>query len=209
MALTADVLSDEELLSRYQAGDRQAFGALVRRHERGVFNYVLRSVRSPSTAEDLCQEVFLRVVQGAGDFRHSSKVSTWVYTIARNLCVDQARRARHRSHDSLDQPKQGDDGSSRGDLEPDRGHRSSVERSYVGTDVARRVEAIVEQLPEEQREVFLLRELADLPFQAIADMLGIPENTAKSRMRYALDRLRRGLAEYEEHARTLESGTEG
>lgn len=193
---------------RYQGGDRSAFALLVRRHKAPVFNFILRHTRSSSVAEDLTQDVFVRVVQSAADFRHSARFSTWVYTIARNLCIDQLRKAQLRRHPSLDQPSGSggsgeEDGPTLGERTADEHPERTVDRAAIGRELAEHIQHAVESLPEEQREVFLLREVANVPFKEIAAMIGIPENTVKSRMRYALERLQRALAEYEEYARSL------
>jgi RNA polymerase sigma-70 factor (ECF subfamily) len=81
--------------------------------------------------------------------------------------------------------------------------RASVERHATSTELRSKISDAVEELPEEQREVFLMREVANLPFKEIADITGVPENTVKSRMRYALERLQQALSEYEEYAKAL------
>ena len=197
--------TDEMLMVRYQRGDRDAFAELVRRYKTPIFNFILRQVRSGNTAEDVTQDVFLRVVQNAAEFKHEARFSTWLYTIARNLCVDHLRKLSHRRHPSLDQPSSQDSGDARPMLDhvADPHPRSSVERSAVSTEVQSRIVQAVEALPEEQKEVFLLREVANLPFKEIAEITGVGENTVKSRMRYALDRLQEALSEFEEYARAL------
>ena len=208
MADGREEVTDEALMLRYQGGDRSAFALLVRRHKAPVFNFILRHTRSSSVAEDLTQDVFVRVVQSAADFRHSARFSTWVYTIARNLCIDQLRKAQLRRHPSLDQPSGSggsgeEDGPTLGERTADEHPERTVDRAAIGRELAEHIQHAVESLPEEQREVFLLREVANVPFKEIAAMIGIPENTVKSRMRYALERLQRALAEYEEYARSL------
>jgi RNA polymerase sigma-70 factor (ECF subfamily) len=89
-------MTDEALMAAYQRGDLAAFAELVARHEKRLWNFLRRFVRDEATAEDLLQEVFLRVVKSAADWQPSAKVSTWLFTIARNLCTDQARRAEFR-----------------------------------------------------------------------------------------------------------------
>jgi RNA polymerase sigma-70 factor (ECF subfamily) len=188
---------------RFQGGDRAAFGLLVRRHQSPLYNFALRHLGSAPAAEDVVQDAFVRVVRNAGDFKHAARFSTWLYTIARNLCVDHARKGAHRKHPSLDQPKRSaeGDGPTLGDQTGDQG--PSVERSAGSTEIGARVAEAVEALPEEQREVFLMREVSGLPFKEIAEIVGVPENTIKSRMRYALERLQAALSEYEEYARAL------
>jgi RNA polymerase sigma-70 factor, ECF subfamily len=205
MAAVQGDATDEMLMVRYQRGDRQAFAELVRRHHRPMYNFVLRQLREVSVAEELTQEVFLRVVQNAGEFKHEARFSTWLYTIARNLCIDQVRRRSHRRHASLDAARPGsrDDAPALGDTVADLHPRASVERSTASSEVRDSIVRAVDALPEDQREVFLMREIANLPFRDIAEITGTPENTVKSRMRYALDRLRDALSDFEEYARAL------
>lgn len=196
--------TDEMLMVRYQRGDREAFAELVLRYKAPIYNFVIRHVRHGNTAEDLTQDVFLRVVQNAGEFKHEARFSTWLYTIARNLCVDQLRKASHRRHPSLDQPVGSSDGARPlGESVADPHHSASAERAAQSSQVAARILQAVDALPEEQREVFLLREIGNLPFKEIAEVTGVGENTVKSRMRYALDRLQQALSEFEEYARAL------
>jgi RNA polymerase sigma-70 factor (ECF subfamily) len=189
---------------RYQRGDRSAFAELVRRHETPLYNFVLRHLRSPSAADDITQEAFLRVVQRAAEFKHEARFSTWLYTIARNLCIDHGRKMKLRRHPSLDGPA-GEGEGARPMLEvlADPAPGGDVGRAAEWTAMRRSIVAAVEALPDDQREVFLLREVANLPFKEIAEVTGIAENTVKSRMRYALERLRGALSDFEEYARAL------
>jgi RNA polymerase sigma-70 factor (ECF subfamily) len=194
--------TDESLMLRYQEGDRAAFGVLVKRHQGPLFNFAFRQVRVPQLAEDVVQETFVRVVQNAADFKHEARFTTWVYTITRNLCIDQLRKRALRKHPSLDQASgEEGDGPTLGEQTADP--RASVEREATGTELKERIARAVGTLPDEQREVFLMREVVNLPFKEIAEITGVPENTVKSRMRYALERLQEALAEYEDYARAL------
>jgi RNA polymerase sigma-70 factor, ECF subfamily len=197
--------TDEMLMVRYQRGDREAFVELVRRYKTPIFNFAMRQLRQTSVAEDVTQDVFLRVVQNAAEFKHEARFTTWVYTIARNLCIDQLRKLTHRRHPSLDQPAAAESDDNRPLVENIAGSHptANAERSVIGSEVAARIITAVDALPEDQREVFLLREIANLPFKEIAVVTGVGENTVKSRMRYALDRLQEALAEFEEYARAL------
>jgi RNA polymerase sigma-70 factor, ECF subfamily len=188
---------------RFQSGDRAAFTLLVRRHQGPLFNFAFRHLRSQPAAEEVVQDAFVRVVQNAGDFKHEARFSTWLYTITRNLCIDQIRKRALRRHPSLDEPRRTEesDGPTLGEQTADS--RANVERSAVSVEIRERVTAAVDELPDEQREVFLMREVANLPFKEIAEIVGVPENTVKSRMRYALERLQTALSEFEEYARAL------
>ncbi|HEX8951341.1 MAG TPA: RNA polymerase sigma factor [Polyangia bacterium] len=195
--------SDESLMLRYRDGDVRAFELLVTRHRKPLFNFILRFVRDTAAAEDVTQETFLRLVKGADAYERQAKFTTWLYTIARNLCVDAARRGKHRKAASLDAPVGDEDGSaSLLDFVADGG--AAVDRQAQSRELAVRLQQAIESLPDEQREIFLLREVADLQFNEIANVIGCPENTVKSRMRYALEKLREALEEYRDLARAVQ-----
>ena len=182
--------TDEELLAAYQQGDPGAFESLLRRHRAPLFTFLLRMLGDRERAEDLAQETFLRIVKGAQAWEHRARFQTWLFTIARNLCVDLSRRDRFRRADSID--AEGPDGgppmveSVPGrEIDPARGAESARMRPLL--------QQALLALPAEQREVFVLREQAGLPFREIAEMVGVNENTVKSRMRYALEGLRKAL----------------
>ncbi|MCX4243129.1 RNA polymerase sigma factor [Paraliomyxa miuraensis] len=186
--------SDADLMLAFRGGDARAFEQLISRHQRGIYNFILRSVRDRSRAEELLQEVFLRVVRAKDRYERTAKFTTWIYAIARNLCVDESRRARFRDHKSLDAKRPGRDGEEGGNL------LSRLPSPDVPTDEAaeaptlrKRMTAAIDALPDEQREVFLLRQVSGLSFREIGETLGVPENTVKSRMRYALEKLREHL----------------
>lgn len=205
MSPDEETVTDAELITRFNDGDAKAFEVLLGRYQRPIYNFIFRSVRHKDHADELLQEVFLRVIQRSKDFKGQSKFSTWLYTIARNLCIDHSRKMSFRRHKSLDSPmrssKSGDEGPSL--LDRTAGKEQGADRELIAARVTREVAQAVEALPEEQREVFLMRQLQGMPFKDIADIVGVPENTVKSRMRYALERLQEALAEYEDYARNL------
>ena len=153
----------------FKAGDARAFTTLVTRHRQAVYNFILRYVGHRQRAEDLLQECWLKVVRSSKEYEPKARFTTWVFTIARNLCVDSARKESYRKTDSLDAPAGGVD-------EPEG-------------------RALGETVPDEQREVFLMREYHGVGFKEIAEVTGVNENTVKSRMRYALEGLRKRLNE--------------
>ena len=174
-----EALDDGTLMEHYRDGEQACFDILVRRHQGPVFRFFLRHLGDIESAEDMTQEAFIRVVQNRASFRSGAKFTTWVYTIARNLSVDEMRKRRYRRHRSLDEPlggRDGDPGRTLGDLEM----RAVLEKAIAA-------------LPVEQREVFSLREMGGLSFQEIAEVVKCNENTVKSRMRYALERLHAAL----------------
>ena len=176
--------ADEVLLQAYREGDVRAFERLVARYEKPIWNFLRRFVADAATAEDLLQEVFLRVVKSADEWRGAAKFSTWLYTIARNLTVDQARRAVHRNAASLDAER--DAGESTTTLH-DRIASTDRRADDLASDreTKRKIDEAVAALPPDQREVFLMREVMEMPFAEIAAAVGASEPTVKSRMRYA------------------------
>ena len=182
--------SDEVLLNAYRNGDSGAFEALLVRYRGPIFNFLLRSVRDRGRAEELYQDVWLKVIERCEEFRGDAKFSTWLYTIARNLSIDHQRKMKFRGHASLDAPEFRS-GQSVG--ERVSGSSPSPEQLAGGGLLRERIADAVEGLPEEQREVFLLRQLQGLAFKEIADVVGASPNTVKSRMRYALERLQQTL----------------
>lgn len=195
--------TDETLMLRYRDGDSRAFEQLLLRYRRPVYLFVLRLVGMGNTAlaEDLTQETFLRVVKHARSYEQQARFRTWLYTMARNLCVDALRRARHRRAQSLDAPMHEEDRETL--LEHTADTSPAVDRRVIGHELQQRIQQAVASLPEDQREVFLMREVAELQFKEIAAIVGIPENTVKSRMRYALEKLREALDDYEDLARAV------
>ncbi|MEM7678745.1 MAG: RNA polymerase sigma factor [Myxococcota bacterium] len=185
---------DARLMARFKKGDAKAFEALLRRYRQSVYNFCFRMLGQPAAAEDAMQEVFLKVVRSAARWERQARVSTWIFTIARNHCIDALRKESHRKTASLDQTLKGssDGGATLGDkvsdeagLGPDRGAESLRLRQVLTEAIA--------SLSAEQREVFVMREYAGMPFKEIAKIVGVPENTVKSRMRYALENLRDAL----------------
>ncbi len=204
MAPVREEVTDEVLMMRFQGGDRSAFAAIVRKQKTPLYNFIVRQIRVPQVAEDLVQDVFVKIVQNAADFKHEARFTTWAYAIARNVCIDHLRKMSLRKHPSLDQPSKPDeDGPTLGERIADASPGAQVDRAAIGNEMQIRIVRAVELLPEEQREVFLLREVGHVPFKDIAEMTGVSENTVKSRMRYALERLQQALSEYEDYARAL------
>jgi RNA polymerase sigma-70 factor (ECF subfamily) len=192
--------SDEDLMKRFQEGDAAAFETLFMRYKTPIFAFLLRQCGDRETASDLSQDVFAKLIRSARSFQYQSKFSTWIYTIARNAAVDNARRARHRAHASLED-SHNPDAMRLGDRLANDG--PGPDRSATAERLRGELAAAIEILPAEQREVFLLREYHGMPFQEISEVVGAKVGTVKSRMRYALEALRRELSAYEDYARTL------
>ncbi|OFX24907.1 MAG: RNA polymerase subunit sigma [Anaeromyxobacter sp. RBG_16_69_14] len=182
--------SDERLMRRYQAGDVGAFEDLLRRHRTAIHAFLHRLTCDSARAEDLAQETWLRIIAATPRWQRSARFTTWAFSIARNLAVDEARRAVHRAAESLDASPLGEaplvESLATEAPGPDRGAESALLRP--------KLEAALAALPMEQREVFVLREYAGVPFAEIAEITSAPVPTVKSRMRYALEALRADLA---------------
>jgi RNA polymerase sigma-70 factor (ECF subfamily) len=177
---------DQELLDRYRAGDPRAMDALVDRHGASVYAFVRRTLGDTAASEDITQEVWLRVVRHAGGFDGRSRFTTWLFTVTRNACMDHLRRKQRRGgRRSAPAP---DDGFAFEDL---AAPGPPLLEQVAHRELTEWVEEAVGQLPDAQREVFLLREQTDLTFTEVAGLLEVPRETVKSRMRYALAQIRR------------------
>ncbi len=190
------VASDEQLMLAFKSGDARAFATLVQRHRGPVYNFILRFVGHRQRAEDVLQETWLKVIRNSREWHPAARFTTWLYTVARNLCVDAARKEGFRKTESLDAPVPHEDADGRtvGDLVPDDSARTPDDAAHHAR-LRPLLSQAVQRLPMDQREVFLLREYQGLGFKEIAEITGVNENTVKSRMRYALEGLRRTLNE--------------
>jgi RNA polymerase sigma-70 factor (ECF subfamily) len=189
-------LTDEELMKRFQAGDARAFRELLGRHERRIYNFFLRSFGRKEVAQDLTQDTFLRIIKGKQNYERRAKFTTWMWRIAHNLRVDTYRKDKFRKHDSLDQPIGLDDEkSTKLDMVEDA-KDVGAERYVHGDRFIEELKLVLPELDEEQREVFLLRQMEGLSFQEIAEIQDVNINTVKSRMRYALQKLREMLEDF-------------
>ena len=191
-------IQDQRLVEAAQSGDLDAFNQLVARHERAVYSVCLRILRDASLAEDATQDAFIRAWNSIDSFR-GGIVRPWLLRIATNRTYDILRSQARRPAQSLDAQPFETEPEWTSQADSHEHPESFATRGEVSTFL----ESTLAELPEDQREVFLLREVARVPFKEIAAITGVPENTVKSRMRYALERLQRALAEYEDYARAL------
>ena len=187
-------------MAEFQQGSLPAFEALYARYKAPIFAFLCRLSGTPELAEELHQETFLRVVNRRDTYRFGAKFSTWLYSIARNQALDAKRRQKFRRHASLDQPAR-EDGAALIERIADGG--PSPDRDSTAKRLQVDLEKAVAALPDDQREVFLMREYSGLKFQEIAEITGAKEGTVKSRMRYALETLQGALSAYSDYARTL------
>jgi RNA polymerase sigma-70 factor (ECF subfamily) len=177
----------DELIGGLKAGRPEAFERLVREFGDRIYRFVKR-LAGERSAEDLTQEVFIRVHRSIDAYRPEGRFESWLFAIAGNLCIDHSRRRKpEASLSELDQ-----------DLAPER-FRAAGQGPIEAAEEEERRQALVravERLPFEQKQVFLLREEAGLSFREIAETMGCPLNTALGRMHYAMEALRKSLKAY-------------
>ena len=174
---------DSALMLRYAAGDVAAFEALYRRHNDALFRYLFRLCRHRASAEDVFQEVWGKIIKSRDRYRPTAKFTTFLYRVAHNCFIDHVRRnKRHGNTVDIEV-----------DTQPDGGDQPEalVERCLARL----RLNEALLLLPDEQRDVFLLREEADLNLDQIAAVTGTNRETAKSRLRYAVRKLRAAIDE--------------
>ena len=183
--------TDEELVARSIRGDADSFNQLILRWERPIYALAYRTIGREEDARDVCQETFLRAFRALPGFRGQAKFSSWLYRIALNLCRDWMRRERRAP---IAQPPEDIDLMElAATVEPSE----SIEELVVRRDLSRIVERAMASLPEEQRTAIVLKEYHGLTFQEIADLVGCPLSTVKTRLYQGLTVLRRELAKHE------------
>lgn len=182
--------SDCELLSDFVAGSNSALEVLYKRYERKVYTYILLMVRKPQLAEDLLQETFIKAINSVRDGKYSetNRFGSWLMRIAHNLVIDHFRHNKqYREVSNNDFPLD--------IFSTPRFSDATVEQRMVYERVLYEVRALIDFLPEDQREVVMLRFYGDLSFKEIAEITNVSINTALGRMRYALINLRKLVKE--------------
>jgi len=174
---------DSALMLRYKDGDMAAFETLYRRHNDALYRYLLRLSRHPATAEDVFQDVWGKIIKARANYRPTAKFTTFMYRVAHNCFIDHIRRNKRHIHNNEFEPELHADTSE----SPD----TITERSLA----KERLSKALLELPEEQRDVFLLHEEAGLNIDQIASVTGSNRETAKSRLRYAVGKLRIAIQE--------------
>ncbi|HLP72861.1 MAG TPA: sigma-70 family RNA polymerase sigma factor [Bacteroidales bacterium] len=181
-----NLISDYELLSRFVKGEQSCFEKLISRHKNKVFAYISLYIRDQALAEDIFQDTFLKVIQSVrcGRYSDNGKFLSWVMRIAHNLIIDHFRRLKQMNVISNDN-YESDLFNSKQFAE------ENVEDTMVKKQVHRDIRKMISRLPDDQREVVILRHYAGLSFKEIADITQVSINTALGRMRYALINMRK------------------
>lgn len=178
--------SDQELVKRFVQGDEPCIEVLINRHKNKVFTYIILIVKNQQLAEDIFQDTFIKVIRSLkeGKYKDNGKFVSWVIRIAHNLTIDHFRKEKQISTFSND------------DYETDIFNSrkladGTIEDILVESQIVREVKLLIEELPEDQKQVILLRHYGGLSFKEIAEQTGVSINTALGRMRYALINLRK------------------
>ncbi len=183
----ADALPDATLMQQVVAGDGDAFADLVARHERALFNYLLRMTQDEALTADLMQETWLRVFQNASRYDTTRKFTTWLFSIAYHCCVDSLRWRQRLDRHAQHAPRRLPSNLTQGSDDP--------QEHLVFQETLDAVRAAVQNLPEAQRAVFVLRHYHDLSYQEISDIVRCSLGTVKSRMYYAVRHVQQTLTE--------------
>jgi len=193
-AQSSEGLSDAQIMLRVKAGDDSAFEYLVQKYRRPMLSFMYRMAHNTAVAEDLAQEVFLRVYRSREKYEASAKFTTWLYRIASNLAVNHARDTRHQRPEnivSLDEPDQ-DTGLTM-DL-PDTS--LTAEEAMVRRERLAAIRQRVEALPERQRLALIMHKYQQMDYRQIAEVLKLSESAIKSLLFRAYETLRRQLKEF-------------
>lgn len=174
------VPDDEALMIRYREGDAAAFDALYQRHRGGLYRYLLRQAGNREIAEELFQDVWMNLIRNRKRYQPTARFTTYLYRMAHNRFIDHCRRTKSRDVVSQNPPELTDPA-------PRPDETLSIE------ETRKRFLGAVERLPESQREVFLLRQETGLGTEEIARITGVNAETTKSRLRYAMNRLKQSL----------------
>ena len=183
--------SDEELMLAYSDGDLRAFDIIYQRHSGGLFRYLLRQCSNASDAEELFQDVWTNLIRARERYSVEAKFSTYLYRLAHNRVIDHYRRRAHNPTDKAANPDTDDGGPD--DL-AESGTLDIEDRVHLKRLASRLLE-LLDRLPAVQREAFLLREEGGFSVEEIAEVMDVNPETAKSRLRYAVAKLRRGLVD--------------
>lgn len=192
--MSAELEPDAALMLRVKQGDAQAFAELVDKYKQPVVNLVGRMLHDPTEAEDVAQNVFVQVYKSAPRYQVASRFSTWLFTIARNLCLNEIRRRARHPADSIDVPHPEQEGQPARQFE-DKG-ASSPPDALLQQELERKVQEALEALPENQRAAILLCRQGELSYEDIAEVLGCSVSATKSLIHRGRETLKQRLKPY-------------
>jgi RNA polymerase sigma-70 factor (ECF subfamily) len=189
--MNRNLISDKDLVHLYVSGDESALASLLSRHKSKIYTSIYLLVKDRYLAEDIFQDTFIKVINTlkSGKYNEEGKFLPWVLRISHNLVIDHFRREKRNptitNQDGFDI------------FEVIGFSEESIEDVKLRDENHKELRALIQQLPEEQKEVLIMRHYGDLSFKEIADLTGVSINTALGRMRYALNNLRRMMLERE------------
>jgi RNA polymerase sigma-70 factor, ECF subfamily len=193
-AMPAQPDPDAVLMLRVKRGDRAAFAELVEKYKQPVMNFVFRSLRDEIEAEDLAQNVFLQVYKSRSRYKQTAKFSTWLFTIARNLCLNELRRRSRHPAESIEETHAENEDQPRQQYE-DKSQLAPPETLLQG-ELAQKIEEALAELPENQRSAILLCRQDDLSYEEIADILDCSLSATKSLIHRGRETLKERLKRY-------------
>jgi RNA polymerase sigma-70 factor, ECF subfamily len=182
--------SDEELMLGYRNGDAAAFDLLYARHKGGVYRYLHRQCRDAAQAEELFQDVWMNLIRARAGYTVQAKFTTYLYRLAHNRLIDHYRKHSQAAVSSFEDM----DGGAVEDLVD--GQALPPDAAHDSREQALRLLQLLAELPEAQREAFLLQQEGGMSVEEIAQATGVNRETAKSRLRYAMSKLRQGMREW-------------
>jgi RNA polymerase sigma-70 factor (ECF subfamily) len=179
---------DEDLMLAYRDGNAGAFDELYRRHKAPLYRYLLRQCRDAAAAEELFQDIWMNLIRARSGYTVTARFATYLYRLAHNRLIDHYRRRVPAALVSFDDE----------DAAPEvpASRQSEPQVSYEARAQAKRVLQLLEALPAAQREAFILQHEAGMSIEQIAEATGVAHETAKSRLRYAMTKLREGMSEW-------------
>ena len=188
--MDTNAVSDEQLMLAYRDGDAAAFDTLYRRHKGGVYRYMLRQCRDAGVADELFQDVWMNLIRAREGYTVQAKFTTYIYKLAHNRLIDHYRKHGQATLVSFD------DDSEEAPLvaEPVAAPRDEPEKHLDIKQQAAQLLQLLGALPPPQREAFVMQYEGGMSVEEIADATGVTRETAKSRLRYAMTKIREGLA---------------
>jgi RNA polymerase sigma-70 factor, ECF subfamily len=174
------IVSDDELMCRFQKGDETAFKRLLERYQDRIINYVYRMVGNVDTATDITQEVFIKIYLNAGRYLPGSRFAPWLYRIASNLAINEIRRKKRWRFLSIDEPTSDTDRSYSVVLPDEK--TVSADRVVEQKESSEKVEKALSKVPVKYRTPLILREIEGYDYDEISQILNIPRGTVKSRL---------------------------
>lgn len=182
-----NAVDENKLVNKAVKGDNSAFEALMEKHMGIIYNIALRMTANQDDAEDMTQEIMIKIFRSLGSFKGNSKFSTWIYRVAVNTCLDELKKKKNKKHLSLDAEISGDDGENQIEIKDDS---PSPEKLAEQNELRDMVAAAVKLLSDEHRAVIVLRDIRGMSYSEIAGILGCSDGTVKSRISRARAQLK-------------------